>query len=261
MESPGIFESADGSVWDPVLYSNLCSFVPENGRELISMLNPREGERILDLGCGTGELSSKVAQAGADVTGLDASGAMIEAARRNYPDLTFIEDDAISHDPDESYDAIFSNAVLHWITRQDSLLSSVRSMLRPGGRFVVEMAREGNINRIRNELFRALNEAGYPPETLDPWFFPSAESYGKRLTERGFSLRTMDRFEHSAVLDGDEGFHLWLTVFCQRILMVLDQAERKDLAETVKERLRDDRFDGKSWRLNYRRLRFVAVRE
>lgn len=260
MDFPSSFETPDDVVWDSALYRSVCSFVPENGKELVELLHPREGERILDLGCGTGQLTRLIAQSGADVTGIDPSRSMIEAARDEYPDLDFYEEDAFDHDPATPYDAVFSNAVLHWIEDHSSLLERVRELIVPGGRFAAEMGAKGNIRHIRRELHRALREAGYDPEALDPWTFPSEDEFHRLLDDSGFEIREMRTVDYHAVLNGDEGLHLWLAVFGQSLLMSLTESERRTLVRRVTERLRDTCFDGTNWNLHYHRLRFLAVR-
>lgn len=252
------FDVPDDRIWDSELYRNLCSFVPENGRELVDILDPHEGERILDLGCGTGQLTARIARQGADVVGIDASPEMIATAREDYPELTFYECDALEYQPDSPFDAVFSNAVLHWIQDQGSLLTSVNRMLKPGGRFVAEFGAQGNIRNLRRELHRALSEAGYDPEAVDPWYFPSEEAYAKRLRNAGFSVRWMTTVRYDATLNGDEGLGLWLTMFGQRIFNQLSRSERDSLVDTVTRRLREVCYENGEWNLDYRRLRFVA---
>ncbi|MFB6344771.1 MAG: trans-aconitate 2-methyltransferase [bacterium] len=255
------FDSSDGDDWDSSLYRNVCSFVPENGRELINLLDPRDGEKILDLGCGTGQLTSLLANSGAHVIGLDSSPSMIETARRDYPHLTFIEEDALSHFPETPYDAVFSNAVLHWITDHDRLIATVSYMLRPGGRFTAEFSAEGNISQVRAELHRALKEAGYDPDEIDPWYFPSKDQYRNLLESHDFNVHKMVDFHHTSVLDGDEGLHLWLSVYGRRIFAPLSEADRKSLVKKLTKRLRNDCFRDGQWNLDYHRLRFKAVKE
>src|SRR5580692_5523399 len=158
--------------WDSSLYDDRHSFVWRAGASLVEMLRPEPGERILDLGCGTGHLTAKIAESGASVIGLDSSLSMIAQARQNFPALKFVLSDARSFRFDEPFDAVFSNAALHWIHDAEAVVRCVRAALRPGGRFVLEMGVKGNVGRIRQAIEDVLAESGRAPKC--PWFYPSA---------------------------------------------------------------------------------------
>ena len=153
--------------WDAARYQARHSYVFEYGEDLIGLLDPQPGERILDLGCGSGQLTAKIAESGADVTGLDRSAEMIAEARRNFPSLKFELGDAASFTVDAPFDAVFSNAVLHWVKDADGTAASVARALRSGGRFVLEMGGKGNTQAVMD----AVREVAGPIET--PWYFPS----------------------------------------------------------------------------------------
>src|SRR5690242_11899204 len=131
--------------WDSALYDDRHSFVWKGGAELIDLLNPTSGQRILDLGCGTGHLTAQIAKRGARVTGLDSSPSMIAQARQNYPRLKFVLSDARSLEFREEFEAVFSNAVLHWILDAEAVVAGVARALTPGGRFVLEFGGKKNI--------------------------------------------------------------------------------------------------------------------
>src|SRR5580700_8966364 len=138
--------------WDSSLYDDRHSFVWRAGASLVELLDPKPGERILDLGCGTGHLTAKIAEAGVEVTGLDSSTSMIAQARQNFPGLKFSLADARDFRFDRPFDAVFSNAALHWIHDAEAVVRSIAAALRPGGRFVLEMGVRGNIARIRKAI-------------------------------------------------------------------------------------------------------------
>ena len=144
--------------WDSALYEDRHSFVWKGGAELIDLLDPRPGERILDLGCGTGHLTAQIAERGAVVTGLDASVSMIAQARQNYPKLKFTLADARDFPASEPFDAVFSNAALHWIQDSEAVVASVARGLKSGGRFVLEMGAKRNIAHIVKALDAVLRE-------------------------------------------------------------------------------------------------------
>ncbi len=156
--------------WDSSLYDDRHSWVWKKVGDLIDLLGPQPGERILDLGCGTGHLSAKIAERGAEVIGLDGSASMIAQARQNYPKLKFTLADARTFPFDEAFDAVFSNAALHWIPDARSVITRISDCLKPGGRLVLEMGGKGNIARILAALTAALEEAGHAAR--NPWYFP-----------------------------------------------------------------------------------------
>src|ERR1051325_4868475 len=129
--------------WDAARYDSAYSFVWERGADLLALLAPQPGERILDLGCGTGHLTAKIAESGAEVVGLDHSTAMIEQARQNHPGLRFEWADAAEFGVPEPFDAVFSNGVLHWVQRPADAAACVWRALKRGGRFVAEFGGKG----------------------------------------------------------------------------------------------------------------------
>src|SRR5579863_5197431 len=161
--------------WDSSLYDDRHSFVWKKAGDLIDLLDPKSGERILDLGCGTAHLTAQIAARGAEVAGLDSSASMIAQARQNYPKLKFVLGDARSFRFDEPFDAVFSNAVLHWIPESAEVIASVAGALKAGGRFVFEMGARGNTAQIVAALTSTLEEAGYPAR--NPWHYRSAGEY------------------------------------------------------------------------------------
>src|SRR2546423_311364 len=147
--------------WDASRYDDGCSFVWKHGASVIELLAPEAGERILDLGCGTGHLTAQIAARGAAVVGIDRSPEMIATARRDYPRLRFEVADAESFRFAEPFDAVFSNAAIHWMKDQQAVAAAVWQALKPGGRFVAEFGGKGNIRSIESALRRALQAAGY----------------------------------------------------------------------------------------------------
>ena len=165
--------------WDSTLYEESFGIITEFGAGVVELLAPRPGERIVDLGCGTGGLTAQIAAAGADVLGIDSSEAMIARARELYPELRFEvargEDFAV----EEPVDAVFSSAALHWMWPPEAVAASVAKALKPGGRFVAEMGGKGNIATIIGAICQALAEEGIPRERIrNPWYFPSIGEYG-----------------------------------------------------------------------------------
>jgi trans-aconitate methyltransferase len=225
---------------------------------LIELLNPKPGERILDLGCGTGHLTAHIAARGASTTGLDASVSMVAQARQNYPKLRFVLGDASDFRFDEPFDAVFSNAALHWIPDAGRVIASVGRALKPGGRFVLEMGGKGNIARIVKVLGEALREAGYAPR--NPWYFPSAGAYATLLEQYGFEVEALWTIERWNQLEHPEkGLREWLEMFAGAWFEGVPEKAREGVIAEIESRLRPSLYCDGAWWADYRRLRLVAL--
>ena len=249
--------------WDASAYDSKHSFVWKYGREVLELLSPREGERILDLGCGTGHLTSQIAATGATVIGLDKSPAMIERARALYPDLRFKAADATSFHFDEPFDAVFSNAAIHWMKDQDGVADSISKALKPGGRFVAEFGGKGNIRRVRSALREVLDAGGYTwDRETTRRYYASIGEYATLLERHGFRVTYAVHFERPTKLDGGEsGLQKWLEVFADNELAGVPAEERDKVIRVIEQRLRPDLFRESTWFLDYKRLRIVAINE
>ena len=239
--------------WDSSLYDDRHSFVWKKSADLIDLLDPKPGERILDLGCGTGHLTAQIAERGADVTGIDASPDMIGQARQNYPKLKFKLADARDFHFEEPFDAVFSNAALHWIPDAAPVIASVAAALKPGGRFVLEMGVLGNIARITAVLEQVL------PKGRNPWYFPSAAEYATILEQHGFEIQMLSTFERWNRLEHPErGLREWLEMFAGSWFEGVPEKTKPILLTEIEIRLAPVlRCDG-SWFADYRRLRVIA---
>jgi len=253
--------SETDSDWDSNAYDGSHAFVYEYGADVLDLLDPRSGERILDLGCGTGHLTDRIADAGADVVGIDQSAEMIETARETHPELAFRRGDARDFEVADPVDAVFSNAVLHWIDDQDAVLDSIAAALRPGGRFVAELGGSGNVAAIADAVRAELRERGYEPPT-EPWYFPTIGEHATALEAHGFEVRYARLFDRPTELDdGEDGLAGWLEMFGDRLLGPVPDGERAGVVAAVEDRLREELYDDGVWTADYRRLRFVAVLE
>jgi SAM-dependent methyltransferase len=251
---------AAGQVWDAAAYARNGRFVAELGAPLLEWLAPRAGERVLDLGCGDGVLTEQIAANGCCVIGADASVELVAAARARDIDAQLIDGQALHYHSE--FDAVFSNAALHWMRRDpDAVIEGVYRALKPGGRFVAEMGGAGNVAAIRGALYAALAQRGVDAAAVDPWYFPNADEYGARLQAAGFELRRIESFARPTPLPGDVSG--WLRTFAQSFLQALPEAEREPLVLEVREALRPilaRRIAGAVWMADYVRLRFIAVR-
>lgn len=243
--------------WDSALYDDRHSFVWKSAADLVQLLNPLPGERILDLGCGTAHLTAQIAARGAEVIGLDSSASMIAQARQNYPKLKFLLADARSFRLDEPCDAVFSNAVLHWIPDASPVIASVARALKPGGRFVLEMGAKGNIARIAAALASVMEEAGLPAR--NPWFYPAAGQYATLLEEAGFEVEALWTFDRWTQLEHPEkGLREWLEMFTGRLFEGVSAKDRQGMIAHIESRLRDTLWRDGHWWADYKRLRVVA---
>ena len=151
------------ATWDAKLYDDKHSFVWEKAKGVVELLAPKAGERILDLGCGTGHLTAEIGAVGAIVTGIDRSPEMIAKASAQHPGLEFKVVDARELSFDREFDAVFSNAALHWIPEPEKVIRAVAAALKPGGRFVAEFGGKGNIHRLMKSIESAFAEFGTVP--------------------------------------------------------------------------------------------------
>lgn len=247
--------------WNANLYDDKYAFVSKYGEDLIGWLAPQKGERILDLGCGTGQLASEIAEYGARVTGLDYSPQMIEKARAAYPALQFDVRDARDFVYDEPFDALFSNAALHWIDEQEAVIASMYRALKPGGRLVLEMGGKGNVQDIIQALEEAMWEAGCRERlTGEGWYFPSIGEYTGLLEKGGFQVRTALHFDRETPLVGEEGMQGWIRMFGGFLFRHLAPDETDRIIHRAVELLKPGHFRGGSWYADYKRLRIKAVK-
>ena len=253
--------SEPSSAWDGTGYDGCASFVWRYGSDLIGLLAPRQGERVLDLGCGTGHLTAKIAEAGAEVLGIDASESMVDRAKANYPDLSFEVLDALDMGLGPSFDAVFSNAVLHWVTEPETAASGIFNALKPRGRFVAELGGEGNIGAIIAAVRRARAQIGAPPVHGLPWYFPSAEAYASLLSDTGFTVQSSRLFPRPTHLgEGDGTLIGWLKVFASPMLAGLSPSDRDRVCALVEDDLRDTMVYDGTWVADYVRLRIIALK-
>jgi SAM-dependent methyltransferase len=241
--------------WNPDSYARNARFVSDLGAPVIELLTPRGGERILDLGCGDGALTKKLADMGCDVVGVDSSAPQVEACRRLGLDARVADGEHLRFDAD--FDAVFSNAAIHWMKPPDDVIAGVWRALRPGGRFVGEFGGHGCVETIKRALIDALRRRGIDGDALNPWYFPTVEDYSARLARRGFAIRYIALIPRPTPLPGEiDG---WLETFAQSFMAPLADSDRAGFIDEVREALRPQLCDGGGkWSADYVRLRFAA---
>lgn len=243
--------------WDAESYGRNGAFVHGLAGGVLEWLDPHSGERILDLGCGDGQLSLRLAAAGAIVRGFDASPEMAAAARARGIEVDEGSAERLPY-PDRSFDAVFSNAALHWMRDQDGVLAQAHRVLKAGGRFVAEMGGFGNIAAIRVAVAVALARHGYDGRNHDTNYYPTAEEYRSRLERSGFQVKQIAIIPRPTRLP-ESGMAGWIRTFRRGVLDSLPEATRYavvDDAVTLLEPALRDR-EG-NWTADYVRLRFVA---
>ncbi|XZN97775.1 MAG: class I SAM-dependent methyltransferase [Microcoleus sp.] len=248
--------------WNSTLYEGNHGFVWQYGESLLKLLAPKAGERILDLGCGTGQLTAKIAESGAFVQGIDSSLSMIAKARSNYPQLDFAVADARDFEVVAPLDAVFSNAVLHWVKEADAVINCVAKSLKPGGLFVAEFGGKGNVGAIVGAILSVLSEIGCEsPASLNPWYFPSVGEYAGLLEKQGFEVGYGVLFDRPTLLEGGSaGMVNWIEMFAGGFFSGLSEEVRSQVIKQVEHRLRSTQYHDGTWIADYRRIRVVAVK-
>lgn len=249
--------------WNTALYDSKASFVWKYGCGVVELLAPRPGERILDLGCGTGHLTNLIAQAGAEVIGLDKSESMIAQARSLFPRLRFELGDGADFHFDQSFDAVFSNAAIHWMLDQTAVARRIWQALKPGGRFVAEFGGKGNVEAIRAALREAIEVAG-ERVGLEPFarYYPSIAEHAALLEAQGFRVTFASHFDRPTQLDdGGAGLRNWLFTFADNVVESLPAGKRDQIIAAVEDGLRSRLFRDGSWYADYRRIRIAATKE
>ncbi len=249
--------------WDAALYDGKHSFVWKYGASLIELLAPQPGERILDVGCGTGHLTAQIAACGVEIVGIDKSPGMIAEARRLYPHLRFEVADAANVAFNTPFDAIFSNAALHWMTEPERVVACMARALKPGGRFVAEFGGKGNMKALIAAMAQAMESSGISArDAASFWYFPSIGEYATLLERHGLAVSSALLFDRPTPLEGgEEGLRVWLKMFGSPFFLGLPPEQEREIVRQVEEQLRPTLFRDGTWIAPYVRLRIVAAKE
>jgi SAM-dependent methyltransferase len=242
--------------WDSDTYAVNARFVSDLAEPLLQLLAPKVGERILDLGCGDGALTAKLAETGAIVVGADSSSDMLKAARGHGLEVYLMDGQNISFD--EPFDAVFTNAALHWMPAIDRVLNGVSNILRPQGRFVGEFGGHGNIAAIRVALQAVLLRHGIEMDDNGVWYFPTTEEFREKLVSHGFVVETIELFARPTALPTNmEG---WLTTFANSFIKLMPAGQQSRILAEVVDMLKPVLQDRQgNWTADYVRLRFRAT--
>jgi trans-aconitate methyltransferase len=241
--------------WNARQYAEVARFVTDFGMPVVELLAPQPGERVLDLGCGDGPLTAKLAALGCAVVGVDASPDMVAAARALGLDARVMNGERLVFDAE--FDAVFSNAALHWMRDGAAVIDGAWRALKPGGRFVGEFGGRGNVAKICVALNAARERRNLP--ALAPWFNPAPQEYRAMLERRGFRVTTMLHFPRPTPLPGP--LRGWLETFAGAFLAGLPGGAVDGFLDESVNALRPELLDAAGvWHVDYVRLRFAAQR-
>jgi SAM-dependent methyltransferase len=249
-------DAAGRQTWSATGYDAHARFVSDLAGPALEWLSPRAGERILDLGCGDGAVTARLRDMGVDVVGVDTSEQLLTAARARGLDVRAMDGQALEFASE--FDAVFSNAALHWMTRPEAVIAGVHRALRDGGRFVAEFGGHGNVAAIVTAMRATARRIGGEPALAGPWFFPTPEVYGEMLAKAGFEVRRIDLFPRPTPLKS--GMKEWLKVF--RLPFFEQYGGRMDeVLDEVEALLRPSLCDARgNWTADYVRLRVEAAK-
>jgi trans-aconitate 2-methyltransferase len=245
------------SEWNAHLYDKKHAFVWQYGANLVEQLAPQPGETILDVGCGTGHLTAQIAESGAHVMGFDASHHMIAQAKALFPHLNFRVADARDFHFVDPFDAIFSNATLHWVQPAEAAVACMAHALKPGGRFVVEFGGKGNVQTLTDAMHHAGNSLGL---TLPPYhlYFPSIAEYTTILEGHNLETTGASLFDRPTPLEGEDGLRNWIRMFGAGTFESVPLELHDRFFEIAEEFARPTLYRDNIWFADYRRLRIHA---
>lgn len=248
--------------WDTDLYDKNHDFVSKYGEELLTLLAPRAGEHILDIGCGTGDLAEAINRSGASVTGIDNAEEMILRAREKYPHIHFDVKSADDFSYTTRFDAVFSNATLHWVLNYEQAVKSIHTALKENGRFVAEFGAKDNVNNIITALKNALSKKHFHSlAAKQVWYFPSLAQYASVLEKYGFRVLYAAHFNRATLLKTGDGISNWLKMFAGPYLDELPFDIQQEIIHEVESQVRSTNFKDNNWYADYVRLRLLAAKQ
>jgi trans-aconitate methyltransferase len=247
--------------WNSILYDKSHDFVSKYGEGILSYLNPQPEEKILDLGCGTGDLTKEIFLAGAHVIGIDSSAEMIAKAKAKFPEIDFYQMDAREIKFDTQFDAIFSNAVLHWIPEKELVIKKMYSQLKDNGRIVLEFGGKGNNQQMLKALSSVFVKRGHVDNAkIDFWYYPSIGEYSTELERLNFRVVHAEHFDRITPLKGNQGIKDWFLMFGDNFFVGISDSEKNDILNEVEEQLKTTHFTDGIWNADYKRIRMVAIK-
>lgn len=248
--------------WKPKLYNEKHSFVYNYGEDLIKLLNPQKNERILDLGCGSGQLTFKISELAKEIIGIDKSEEMITDAKSKFPNIKFQVGDASNFHFNKKFDSIFSNATLHWVKNYKSSIKCMYKNLKPTGKIVVEFGGKGNVQTIVKQLRKSLQSRNYIKQSeSDLWYFPSIGEYTTELELAGFRVLFAEHYDRSTELaDKNTGIKDWISMFAENFFIGVTQSHIEEIKNEVQNNVKEKCLINGKWFADYKRIRVVATK-
>jgi len=243
--------------WNAQTYSKTCGRVTEHGMQLVDVLKEMRHGKVLDIGCGTGVLTNEIAKFAQEAIGIDASPAMVEKAKSAYPALRFMVMDARALPWEGAFDAVFSNAVFHFVKEQDVLLGGVHKSLAPKGALVCEFGAAGNIAALLDAVAAACVKRHklYTPR----FYYPTGNEYAALLVTQGFSIESIAVYDlDTRLTEGEPGLRNWISQIFSVEMAWFDEASREEVLEEIEDALRPAQWDGENWHLLNRRIQVIA---
>jgi len=249
--------------WKPEFYNNKHSFVYNYGQDLIKLLEPKASERILDLGCGSGQLTFKINELSNETIGIDKSKEMIEDAKSKFKNIEFQVGDAGNFEFNEKFDSIFSNATLHWVKDYKNAIKCMYESLKSNGKIVLEFGGKGNVQIIVDQLRDSLRTRNYLKQSdLDLWYFPSIGEYSTELESVGFRVLLAEHYDRLTELsDEKSGIKDWISMFAESFFKDVSYNQIEEIKNEVQEKVKEKCLKNGKWFADYKRIRIVAIRE
>ncbi|MBS4963425.1 MAG: methyltransferase domain-containing protein [Phocaeicola dorei] len=248
--------------WNAKEYLRDFSFVSRYGEDVLSLLDVHEGDSVIDLGCGNGMLTKHLSDMGLEVTGIDASEEMLDIAHNSHPELTFIKSDALDFTVNEPVNAIFSNAVFHWIDeeKQPILLGRINRALKKGGELVCEFGGKGCAATVHEALRQSFHKRGM--EYVFPFYFPTIGKYATLLERNGFNTVYALLFDRpTACRNGEHGLRDWIRMFDKQAFRMVDVNVENEILSEAERALNGVLFHDGSWYIDYVRIRLKAIKK
>ncbi len=242
--------------WSNKIYTQHAGYVSELGSNILSILAPKKDEAILDIGCGEGTLGEKIMDQGAHVVGIDTSPNLLKQAKHKGIETYLMNGEAITFD--NQFDAVFSNAALHWMKDADSVCRGVYKSLKKNGRFIAEMGGSENVATICHALQEILPQHGIDFSHRNPWYFPTPDQYKKHLENAGFNVQMLHWFRRETLLP--TGIKGWLATFASVFLDDLSSEQKNEIYDQIERIAKPSLFHEGTWMADYTRLQFSCIK-
>jgi len=243
------------NTWNANKYNKHADFVSKLAMPVVDLLEPKPNEKILDLGCGDGTLAQEIEKFGTKVIAVDLSEDMvaktkdkgIEAYVMSATELNFKNE----------FDAVFSNAVLHWVKDSITTIFNIKTSLKENGRFIAEFGGYGNIKYLTDAMQEVFNNHKEYGNFNNPWYFPKDTDYKKLLEDNGFEVEYIELIPRPTKIDDISN---WLDIFANGIISNLTNEQQIEFKNEVRKILKPKIYtEQDGWVADYVRLRLKAI--